>query len=505
MATIFSRLRTAVAAFREEYVSADVFEPTNFEDFEARKVRYQMLWAWYENTAYRNIHTWAKAYRNKFSLYKYIRNVYNPAYRLTEFWKMMIWGGVLDPHAAEKEAVPIVTDSDELRDSIAFLWNASNWPLNKDKVVLWGCALGDVAIKVVDDPGHKEMRLEVIHPATLKEVELDRRGHVKSYEIEETRELEGKEVTYLERVTRGEGETVKFETFADDKLYAWNEQADTWEEPYGFIPLVVIQHNDVGFNYGWSEMHPLRSKDYIRKAIDPVWLFNFRKPKTTAQVEHSDATSDVPDPGREEMPALYVSEPSAKGQPLVTDMIDLEKTTIAIQKVIEELERDMPELQMDIWTVGGYTTGKALRTARQRVERKVIQRRPTYDSALMRAHQMAIGIGGWRNYPGYDGFNLESYEKKDLEHYIPATRSIFKTDQLDQIEIKQSFWTVVMDAEVNKHVPMEMVLEDLGWPKSKIVEYMSKRVEEVPDEESGENNGERDAAESMEDRDDQDE
>ena len=487
----------AIAAFREAYIQSDWADPLSYTGYEGRKLRYQVLWAWYESTAFRDLHKWAQAYRNSYQLYRYIRNIYNPAFRLVEFWKMMIWGGMLDNEAGDKGAIPIKLDKDNegLRKPISQLWADSNWEVNKDIAVLWACSMGDSAIRIVDDPDHEEVRIENVHPASLKELTIDSRGYVKQYEIEETRVRpdNGKLATYLEKATREEGsETIKFETFADNKPFAWNGEKDSWTEDYGFMPLVAIQHNNVGFDYGWAEMHPLRSKmnsiddlasklhDYIRKVIDPVWLFNFNKPKNSADttMQSATATSDASAPGREEMPALYVSDKEAKGQALVTSEISIAETSAEIQNILGEMERDMPELQMDIWTVGQDVSGKALAKARQRVERKVTQRRPNYDKALVRAHEMAIAIGGEKGYEGYDGYNLESYTQGKLKHYIPNDRIIFEADPFVEATEKRLLWQTVAEAK-NAGIAPETVLRDFGWTDEQVKEFGVQRLAEI--------------------------
>lgn len=478
----------AAAAFREAYVTADVIAAEDFEDFAGRKLRYEILWALYENTAYRNIHKWAPAYRTVYGLYKYIRNIYNPTHRLVEFWKMMVWGGLLSDEALEVGAIPIRTKDAKVRGAIATLWAASNFAETKELIPMWGACLGDVAIKIVDDVKNGEMRLEAVHPASLKDVVVDKRGIVQTYTIEETRYSEGheKDVLYTETASKVL-ETVRFETFADGKPFPWNGVSEAWVEPYPFIPLVPIQHNRVGLDYGWAEIHPGRSKaaeiddlaskmnDYMRKLFDPIWLFNFKKPKNTVDLTGAGAaaTSSRPEPGREEMPAIYASDSNAKAQALVTNEVDIASAGARVQDIIAELERDFPELQMDIWTVGGYTTGPALRTARQRVERKVIQRRPNYDRALVFAQKLAISIGGFRGYAGYETFNLESMKGTALNHSIPSDRPIFTSDASDDLAAKKSFWDIVL-AAVEKKLPLDVVLADLGWSESRIKDFMVK-------------------------------
>jgi hypothetical protein len=228
--SIWNRLKVAttmaVQAFREGYVTAGVTESAEFGDFGGRQMRYEILWAMYENTAYRNIHTWATSYRNQYGLYRYIRGIYNPSYRLGEFWKSMLWGGELDAGAGVIGAIPIQTEDDKLRAAIAALWQVSNWGINK----------------------------EVIHPSTIKSITTDPRGFIKAYQIEETRLLNGRKAVYLETAER-DGEDVIYKTYANNQLYAWDGENAEWSAPYGFIPLVVVQHNNVGLDWGWSEVH----------------------------------------------------------------------------------------------------------------------------------------------------------------------------------------------------------------------------------------------------------
>lgn len=462
-------------AFYEGYITADLLDENDFSDFAARQLRYQILWAFYENTAYRNIHTWAQGYRNRFGLYKYIRNIYNPAMRLADFHVGTIWGGGLSPDAKKEGAIPIElrTGADEsLRGAIAQVWLNSNWGVNKDIVTLWGAALGDVGIRIVDDVAGGQVYLEYVHPSTIKMVQMNARGFVKRYEIEETRtDNDGKDATYTEVASRGEGETVIFETYRNGKPYGWGNYPDSWEEKYGFIPFVMIRHRNVGLPFGWAEVHPLRSKlnevddqasllhDQIRKMVNTPWLFNFAKPKSTPATTTGSATTDKPEPGREELPALYIDKPEAKGQALVSEL-QIEQVLAGIQKLLEEMERDYPELQMDIWSGEGDTSGKALGEARKRVEAKILQRRASYDGDLVRAHQMAIAIGGVKGYQGFSGYGLDSFKTGKLNHRV-APRPVFPESEAEMFARKKMIWETIGTVS-GEMVPVETILRDLG-------------------------------------------
>jgi len=498
--SFWSRLMAGITAFREGSVVSGFLTGEDFQEYPERMLRYDILWAMYESTNFRRIHKWVNSYKQQYGLYKSVRNIYSPAYRLTEFWKTMIWGGLLSMEAKEEGAIPIRTTDDNLRKAIARLWKDSGWVKNKDVLTMWGAALGDVGIKIIDDVERKEMRLEVIHPSKIAGIVTDTRGFVREYTIIEDREYEGKTVTFKETATRTEGsDDIIFNTYLNDKLFAWNdEEESTWIEPYGFTPFILVNHVSIGDIFGWAEIHPERSKanevddlaaklhDYIRKVVDPIWLFNFRKPSNTkdsVKTESADPTNARPEPQREEIPSLYVNNDKAKAQALVTEEIDIEMVSAAIQNVIAEMERDLPELQMDIWTVGGYTTGKALRTARQRVERKVIQRRPSYDLALVQAHQMAVAIGGMKQYEGYTDFSLDSFDAGKLDHDIPSDRDVFETDSSEISDQKVAFWTTINTIVTTQRIPVEIVLADFGWSEERITKYLTVEPQQVVDDE----------------------
>lgn len=487
-------------AFRQAYLTYDILDATNFDDYNARVLRYAILFAFYENTVYDQLRDWSIGYKTNYSLYRYIRNIYNPANRLTEFWRTVVWGGLLDTEAGEEGAIPIEGASSQLRNAISTVWEWSNMAMLKDLITLYGASMGDVGIKIVDSIEKQRTYLEVIHPSNIRDIIIDNRGHCQGYVLEfEVEDDFERMFPHVEVCEKLNSRDIAFTVYEDGK------EIDYKVVPYGFVPFSMIRHNYVGGTYGWAEIHPHRPKiheldeqasklhDYIRKAIDPVWLFNFKKPKNAADLkgEATTASSDNPQPGREEIPALYVPDRGARAQALVTESIDLDQVGNRVKDMVSELERDLPELQMDIWTAGGYTTGKALKTARQRVEKKVLTRRPMYDDPLVNLHGMAVAIGGERSYPGYEGFNLSSYERGELKHFIPTERPVFDTDALEAVERKQIFWNIVYEA-IDRGADLETVLIDLGWSEQKARDFISK-LDVPPDEGTTPTQGEQDA------------
>ena len=507
MASLRERFVAAYRAFREPMLVTEPLDSAEFAEFESRRTRYAILWSFFENTAYRALHDWSHSYKIQHGLYRYTRNIYNPAHRLGVFWQTHLMGGLLDDEAGDGEtepsALPIATELNPLRAAIAALWEASNWQVNKDLYTLLGTVFGDVGLEVVDDRQREMVYLRVVNPNHIKAVTLDPFGHVKGYTFEETRvhpENPRRTATYTEECSRS-GDNVVYRTYLNGKPYAWPGQEDgqgnrqeEWAEPYGFVPLVVVQHNNVGLEWGWSEMHPGRGKfqevddlasklsDQVRKMVDAPWLFSgVDKPSSTPTATSRDSETyqstssavDRPYPGREELPALY-GPPEASATPLVAPL-DIGATVSYLQDLLRELEREYPELQMDIWSSGGDASGRALRVARQRAESKVRQRRTSYDTGLVRAQQMAIAIGGYREYDGFGGYGLESYDKGELDHVI-GKRAVFAQDPMDDIEIARAFWMAAREA-VNAGCALTVYLERQGWSQEEIAK-LEKALEE---------------------------
>lgn len=486
----------AYKAFREPGLISDPLMQLgqdDFIDFEQRRLRYAIYWSFYENNIYRNIHTWAKAYKSQYGLYEFIRNIYSPAFRLGEFWKTHLWGGPLDLKdgvAGTEGALPIQTSNEALRPVIAQLWQWSNWAINKDVLTLHGAIFGDVGLQVVDDVQRSKVYLKPVHPGIIEELERDPFGNVKGYKFCEQRLHPNNtklKVEYIETAER-DNDSVVFKTYLNGKPYDWTGQGQEWEEPYGFVPLVMIQHNNVGLDFGWSEFHPSREKihevddlaakvhDQIRKMQDPPFLFaGVTKPTATPTVTKTRLTGqaglDNPQAGREEMNALY-GPVGATATPLVAN-IDIAAASAEIRAVVAEIERDYPELKLiaDLQNAGGDISGRALRIAQQPAADKVTQRRPNYDDALVRVQQMAIAIGGFRGYDGFAGFGLDSYAAGDLAHSI-GERSVFATDPLDKEEQETAFWTAANNA-LKAGIPLIPYLRQRGWSEEKITEITS--------------------------------
>lgn len=457
-----TRLSAATKAFQKPDIISDPLDlDADFNDWDSRRLRYDIYWAFYENTVYDEVASsfrdWVKGYKTQFGLYKYIRNIYNPSYREGEFWKAHLWAGAL-------KDIPLVfpdnVNDKTLTEAIMQIWAWSNWEVKKDIVPLYGSVMGDVGVLIVDDMEHGKVFFDVVHPGNIAAVEKDAIGNIKGYEIQEERQdprtTREASVTYTEIAIR-DGIDVVYKTLLDGKPWPWNISAegvpiDTWTRPYGFVPMVLIQHNDVGLEWGWSEIHPGQSKfrevddvaskldDQIRKMVEAPWLMaGVSAPENSPTASEASLASTAalnrPQPGREEVPMFYGPE-GASATALVTDL-EIGEASEHIMTIVKEIERDYPELRLMALDAeqGGNVSGRALRLARQPAETKVNQRRPGYYNALVRANQMAVAIAGFNGYENFGSFDLGSFDQGLLDHSI-GKMPIFAVDPLDEIEIK---------------------------------------------------------------------
>lgn len=496
MRSTWRRIVLGLTAFREAYFASDAAHEDDFESLEGRQMRYSVYWALFSNDVYRRIHNWSTSMKHQMALYKYTRNLYNPAYRLGTFYSAHMWGGGLDRDAGPDGAIPIETENETLRPAIATLWKSSNFATLKDTIALRGAIEGDVILRVQDDVVKGKIYLERVDPGTVTSLDKDDYGNVKGYVIEEKRQDPTsplRVVTYREEVTR-DGEFVVYQTFKNNSPFGWNGQPAEWAVSYTFVPVVALQHFNVGLDWGWSEIHAVRSKifeaddlasmlgDQIRRSVQPLWLVTGKKPSNptvvSAQDDETGKADTRPEAGREESKIMWTGSAETKATAMVANL-NLSHALEHIKGLLEELERDYPELAHDIWATGA-TSGRALRVARQRAEAKIRMRREGYDDALVRAQQMAVAIGGMRGYEGFKGFGLDSYTAGALDHSI-AERPVFAADPMDAIEVSAAFWAAAKVA-VEAGANLVGYLRSQGWTDEQLEEI--QEVEETEEEET---------------------
>jgi hypothetical protein len=515
---VWGRLMNAVGAFRRAFLNPELgaSAPTDFDAFsrwESRVLRYQFLWALYGNTAFWDeVHRWAAANKVQHGLYAYTRPNFNPVQRIVEFGATHLIGGTLDPKAGDgvkvRTALPIDTGSPAVRTGLARLWRDSRMSVEKDVIARNGTALGDIAIRACDDVDGGRVVLKSLHPGTVRWVKRDwHTGRIAAYLLEEQRydpmagrdarplttaRAPGVSCTYNEEAWVEDGK-VHYRTYRNGGLFDWRLRPDgtpfgsgpgampEWEVPYGFVPLVLIQHMAVGLPWGLAEAHSGVAKileladvgsnigDYVRRILnDVVLITGVVNPQTDVQPAKDDiATGGNPQPGRTKRKIGYLSDVNAKVLHVTQDL-NIPGVSGHAKALKDDATEDYPEIDMDLWKTGD-PSGRAVRLARQRAESKVQQRRVGYDLGLEDIGRMALALAGIRGYEGYETLGTDDPFNDPVVAHSLMHRPVFAPDPLDDIEERAAEYEM-FGKGVAAGFPLPWLMKQWGYDQKAIDE-----------------------------------
>lgn len=419
-------------------------ENSDWDDYASRAARYTLSTLYYHNQSYSTINTYFNALKLQRGYYKHMRSIFNPTARLVNLYVAKCYGGSLDMEAATRGAITVNGADDALRQAIIQLWKWSNFGTEKSLYVRRGAMLGDSVIKIVDDTRKRKVRMELLHPEMLRYVEVDDVGNIKyaviEYNVDEETPLKAgvptraaKTYRYREVITPD-----TFETFKNEEPFAYFEDGagtgvSKWDNEYGFVPVVLVQHSNEGQTFGVNAYQTSLSKvdeindaasllnDQIRKTVNAIYYM--------AGVTKPDSLTASTDE-RDEVPMIYGpanTQPFAMVAPLqIADAMN------NINSMLSELERDMPELSLHRLRESGQTSGVAAKITYSDAIDRIEEARGNYNDGLVRAQQMGVSIGGYRRYAGFESFDLSSYNAGDLQHTI-GDRDIFP-DALSTLE-----------------------------------------------------------------------
>ena len=513
MPSIISRtitgLQSAFAAFREAFT-----DPSRLEsEFVDRQAYFRLLWSYYKNSAFEELSAW-QPYREHFQLYRNIRSIYNPTKRLVNFYVAQVYPGVLSEDAEKlpdgvQLAIPLAEDTDQfLKDAIAQFWQWSNWQSGNRLMVRYGAATGSVLVEIVDNVQEGKISTGIRWPGLVSEIDLDDVGNVKSY-ILEYDAIDENGITFK---YRKEVDQVAFRYFRNDI----EERSDP--NPYGFVPAVWCKHVDEGSDFGApaiagciakiDELNGLASHthDHVDIVIDSPGIIassgrvgrigaDAAALKTTAADEYA-ATS-----GLREKPTgrLLLKAPADTSWVPLTGNLQPEQVVPHMEKLIAEIEHDLPELSMyqELRKMSQITGPGAARMMGD-VYSKVLEVSSNYDMQSIKLFQMVTAIGGFRFAEGKEGwrdrnaqrqkfapFNLESYVRGDLDLSI-TPRPLIPLTEADSIELMGA--RLDNAAKAQKVLSDEKVLEIAGisdpTERAEIISARKKEQKEMIDMQS---------------------
>ena len=439
--------------------------------YENWATRYDLYWSYFIGSALENMGTWA-GYRSENGLYYGTRNIYNPARRLVDFYAGTVYPGTLTADAERFEdgtviAMPFAKDtSKEITRAIASLWKWSNWHIGKNIMVTFAATTGECLVEIIDDLDSRKMEFRNWYPSTITNVDLDFRGNVKGYTIEYNyEEFEGRDQygsamsrTYHYKKVVDEFE---FRTYRDNEPYGYDGNESVWPNPYGFVPAVWVKHNDVGTQHGepcmrylgkWEQLNSLAShwNDQAHRVLQAPILITGDNISTLKTDTPDDLKPNPVNPSaaRQQIPILR----GPVGADLITATPPSGDVIAVIDHMIEEIEKDHPELTMYHEMRGlSQITGPGVSRLFGDVEIMVNKARASYDTQMVKLHQMSIAIGGYRANAGdwgsvsalsYDRevflpFNLDSYENGELDFEI-AARPLVPNGHWEAVQVMRS-------------------------------------------------------------------
>lgn len=433
--------KAAITTFQRVY--ADPVGETTRGAFEARAARYNMLWHYYQNSAFEDAKLW-QAYKAKYGLYRQMRSIYNPARRLVDFYAGIVYQGVLTTDAARLPdgtplAVPLASDIDSaLAAAIGQVWRWSNWQAAMRVMVRYGAALGDVAVELVDDVDAGKVVCAVRWPGQIADLTLDDMGNVKDYALEYAYEdADGHKYTY-----RKEVDQTGIRTYRDDQPWMYDGVPAEVANPYGFAPLVWVKHTDIGGDHGepalrniskWDELNMLVSAthDHAMKVLHaPLLVVGDNIGQMGETQTKRGATADLTNPTGDRE-SLNLLKADANG--------DIKAATLPQGDALAIIDHDIAEIEQDHPEIGMYTqlramsqvTGPGAERMFGDVRTYVDEARGNYDMQSVKLFQMAVAIGGWRLGLGeggwaqrtrqreaLGGFDLTSYARGELDFEI---------------------------------------------------------------------------------------
>lgn len=466
------RMSTAIRAgfaaawgtFNEQnYVPLEAY---GFDEYKVRLARYWQFRLYADNTVFSTIETYRQQHKNARDLYRHIRSIYNPVSRLIDLEVAKIYGGSIDyANQLQGGAIPILGAEPALIEAMIQLFRWSNMDATKNRFARDGATYGDRTFKVIDDPAGGKVRLEVLDPRKIHNVELDAVGNVKAIHIEYTRydPLTKRDYVYTELIN---GDT--FATFKDHQPFAYYENASgelvpQWDNEYGFVPVRLGKHKETGdvkfgttsFNTSLSkidEMNDLASTihDAIRKNVNPLWGI-------AGDFKMTAGNTKIPSPAEERDEQPFVKFPAGATITPMVFPLDIPGAMAALSDQVKEVEKDMPQLAIQRIREAGTTfSGVAIRGMYSDASDAIIASQGNADAALVAAIQMAVSIGGLRKYRNFEAFDLNSYAAGDLEFTI-AERPVFP-DEVD----KQQKITLILQAADSPAMRVALKLLDVS-------------------------------------------
>lgn len=480
-----------------------------------RADRYRHLWMIYDGTAFDDQFQWAQ-YRRAFGLYRAIRQVWDHAHQLVEFYATHVYSGSLAmdglvlPDGVDN-AVPLAPGTDAtLAAAIAQLWVWWNWQEMMTIIPRYAAALGELLVEINDDPRRGKVLINPVWPSYVKDITLDESGNVIAYEIAyNVRDPK----TYETFQYRRKVDKDYFTTYKDDEPFDYaaeplppgtvpygeyvvgsgegefadEEDGAQIENPYGFCPAVWYRHHRLlgvrGEPAIWATQAQMdEANQLFAHLLDkahvsleaPILVAGNVQPNALQRALNNMVgavkrtfTEDLGSDPVSERETFAILEGPA-GTKVETIEIEISEAVQALDRIIASIEKKCPEVtfyqQLRNMT---QLTGPAANRLLGDVDRKVRSIAAGYDRSTVKLLQMGISVAAYRLNEGAEGwakrddqqqkfanYDETSYDKGDLDFDI-MPRSVVPSGPRDRYELLQLKKQVLGDFLSPQQLAME--------------------------------------------------
>lgn len=499
---------------------ADTEEPSQDE----RAARYNRLHDYYNGIAYENADRW-EPIKSDFALYRHIRQLWDHTHALVDFYATHVWDGAIARDGRNlpngiRNAVPFSPDiNPKLAEAYGQLFSWWNFQELKDVICREVSNLGEYLIEIVDDIDRGKVELQMIWPGDVYEVVLDRPGNVVSYTIAYESEDEPDDddndwdpkFLYVRKVDKERTRTWELPlSFNLEQLEDPETPAPLTDEDneFGFVPARWWRFRKIPGTvrgesvYGSSETQLDEVNSLLSHVIDKTHV-NLQAPvvvagniatnkfekaisKMTDFARRTQTSSlENPNDGRE---TLNIFQGPA-GTTVSTIELRVSEATLATDRLTKAIEKKFPEVTFyeqlrDMTQITGPAASRMLGD----VEHALRSASAGFDNNLVATLQMAVAIaghrrrskeGGWaentKDRQKFDGFNLESFRKGDLDTNI-LPRPLIPMTELELLQL------IDQKSKTLPFYPDQQKGEEAGYDSEQVAKWIAdyeKKQEEM--------------------------
>lgn len=345
----------------------------------------------------------------------------NPANRSVEFFVSNILPGNVP------SALPIVTDNERLVEPLQQMWKWEGFNQNKPKAIRWFSIFGDLFIQCVTSPNLDKVYRNFIKPTNVTSFQEDSRGNIIKIRLD----VRTSSTTWHTEIWTMEGMRVWENTLgeyqAEQSLPAQEiVPLSTWG--IDFIPFVHMKFRDIGDLYGMGCFsHCLDKIDEVNRMATRMHMLMFRhnKPYWAVKANANDSEGKpIPAPtfssSIEDFDdnTLMRLPGTSSIESLIPDL-KYDAFILAVDKQLEEIEKDLPELAYYRLREKGELSGKAVRLLLGDALSRIKEARTNFEAGLIKSDSMVLTIGQrmgiWSGLGEYDDGSLDhEYKEREL-------------------------------------------------------------------------------------------